>query len=179
MHVFGSHLSNILTPNSDIDICILDVCESNSQTNVNPVNALFTLAPELRSSMDLTYLEVISNAKVPIIKLDCNIKNPNFNSNSNSNSNNNSNDNNNNSLINISVDICINNPSGLVTGAIIRHYIRQYPCLKYIITALKVFLSQRLLQETYTGMYVCMHTYMYVNVLICMRQLVIFHEPEQ
>jgi non-canonical poly(A) RNA polymerase PAPD5/7 len=73
-----------------------------------------------------SYLEVISSAKVPIVKMD-------------------------HIASRISVDICMNNDSGLKTGAIMRKFVKDYPPLRPLTMVLKMFLSQRKLHETYTG----------------------------
>jgi non-canonical poly(A) RNA polymerase PAPD5/7 len=92
MHIFGSQMAQILTPSSDIDIAILDVPGSD-------VNALYSLEVELKKRNVASYLEVISNAKVPIVKLD-------------------------HLRSGISIDICVNNSSGLDTGKLIRKFVR-------------------------------------------------------
>lgn len=87
VHVFGSQLTKILTPTSDIDIAILGVPEEKKTL----LNNLSDLAEALGKEKLASYLEVISSAKVPIVKLD-HIR------------------------YGISVDICVNNDSGLITG---------------------------------------------------------------
>ena len=121
VHIFGSQLTNVLTPTSDLDICILDVPCPGSV-----IGALSQLEAKIRARNIVSYLEVLSNAKVPILKLD-HLK------------------------TGISVDVCINNSSGLVTGMLMRRYLREYPPLKPLVVVMKVFLSQRQLHETYTG----------------------------
>jgi non-canonical poly(A) RNA polymerase PAPD5/7 len=87
---------------------------------------LYVLQEAIYNENIATYLEVIANAKVPIVKFDHRESG-------------------------ISVDICVNNDSGLRTGKIMREFVREYPPLKPLTVVLKVFLSQRRLHETYTG----------------------------
>ena len=62
VHVFGSQMTRILTPTSDIDIAILGVTEEKSLTQ-----NLFDFAAVFRSQC--SYCEVISNAKVTLIQV--------------------------------------------------------------------------------------------------------------
>ncbi len=73
-----------------------------------------------------SYLEVISSAKVPIIKFDHHSSG-------------------------ISVDILVNNMSGLDTGKMMSKFVAEYPVLKPLTLCLKVFLQQRKLNDTYSG----------------------------
>jgi DNA polymerase sigma len=93
LKVFGSQLTRILTSTSDIDICILSVPTRDTVTGStnSEVDCLHLLASKLKETRKFSYVEVISNAKVPIIKTDDLISG-------------------------ISIDICINNDSGLKTG---------------------------------------------------------------
>lgn len=116
-------MTNLLTPNSDLDIAILNV-PMNDTGNV--ISLLDELSRMIRLSLLASYVEVISNAKFPIIKLD-HIKGR------------------------LSVDICINNSNGLNTGKLIKKYIRLYPPLRPLMLVIKLFLSQRKMHETYSG----------------------------
>lgn len=58
VRVFGSQLSNILTPTSDLDITILNVPTNTVQ------NALFQLSDVFKSPNMVTFIEVVANAKV-------------------------------------------------------------------------------------------------------------------
>lgn len=112
IHVFGSQLTQIITPSSDIDIAVLDVPDENDKTQVTN---LYELADAIRSANIASYLEVISSAKVPIIKMD-------------------------HLSSGIAIDVCINNSSGLDTGKLIKKFVRQYPPLRPLTMVLKVFL---------------------------------------
>ena len=102
LKVFGSQYTRMLTSTSDIDISIINVSttsatDGHNSESVTEVDCLYKLASKLKELRIVSYVEVIANAKVPIIKLDhLDSK--------------------------ISVDICINNTSGFDTGTYI-HYI--------------------------------------------------------
>jgi predicted nucleotidyltransferase len=120
--VFGSMLTKILTPTSDIDMAFYDL----DMTGVPPLEPLYKVAEALSAKGVASYVEVFSNAKVPIIKCDHFPTGINF-------------------------DICLNNTSGLATGKLIRENAKLYPQLRPLAITLKIFLSQRKLNETYSG----------------------------
>jgi len=119
--IFGSQLTRILTPTSDLDLAILGVPEPRGSER----SPLDVLGDAIIAQGNVTYCEVIHSAKVPIVKLD--------------------------HKLGISVDICLNNDSGLHTGAYIKQMVDAFPPLRPLTMVLKVFLSQRRLNETYTG----------------------------
>jgi non-canonical poly(A) RNA polymerase PAPD5/7 len=124
VHVFGSQMTKILTPTSDLDIAVLDVPMKN---NEEMADILTLLAEKIKSDDGFaTYVEAITHAKVPIVKLD-------------------------HRQSGISIDICVNNDSGLRTGAMIRKLVREFPPLRPLTIVLKVFLSQRGMNDTYSG----------------------------
>ncbi len=112
IHVFGSQMTKILTPTSDLDIAVLEVPEGEK---FDIAEVLLELAEKFRESTLVSYCEAIVNAKVPIVKLD-------------------------HTASGISVDICINNDSGLKTGKIVRKLVRDYPPLRPLTIVLKIFL---------------------------------------
>lgn len=109
--VFGSQMTKILTPTSDLDIVVMGVPESK----YDPLEVYCTLAEKLKESTLVSYVEAITNAKVPIVKLD-------------------------HRKSGISVDICINNDSGMRTGKLIRQFVKEYPPLRPLVLVLKMFL---------------------------------------
>jgi non-canonical poly(A) RNA polymerase PAPD5/7 len=109
--VFGSQMTKILTPTSDLDIVVMGVPENKHDSSA----IYFTLAEKIRESNLVSYVESITNAKVPIVKLD-------------------------HKKTGIAVDICINNDSGLRTGKLIRRFVREYPPLRPLVLVLKIFL---------------------------------------
>ena len=122
IEVFGSHLTGILTPSSDIDLAMLNV----PIVQDDALEPLFVLADSIREKRLASYCEVISNAKVPIVKLD-------------------------HARTRIAVDICCNNDSGLETGNLMRSFARKFPAMRPLTMVLKVFLAQRRLNGTYSG----------------------------
>ena len=122
IEVFGSHLTGILTPSSDIDLAMLNVPIANDDA----LEPLFALADSVREKRLASYCEVISNAKVPIVKLD-------------------------HARAKVAVDICCNNNSGLETGKLMRSFARKFPSMRPLTMVLKVFLAQRRLNDTYSG----------------------------
>eukprot|EP01038_Epipyxis_sp_PR26KG_P013133 gene13133-17600_t len=126
LHVFGSQMTRILTPTSDLDIVILNVPMKNQDDKDEMQNLLRTLAKRIEDLHIASYVEAIVNAKVPIVKFD-------------------------HRLTGIPIDICINNDSGLKTGKLMRKFVRDYPPLRPLTIVLKLFLSQRGLNETFSG----------------------------
>jgi non-canonical poly(A) RNA polymerase PAPD5/7 len=90
VHLFGSQLTRILTPTSDIDMAVLDVPVGDG---VTVVDCLYEIAMKLRERDLISYVEVISSAKVPIVKFD-------------------------HKRTGIAADICINNKTGIETGIV-------------------------------------------------------------
>ena len=148
VHVFGSQLTRILTPTSDLDLAVVGVpvpilpirtttttsgYQNSSNSNIRNGNSnnndiseyeiaasrcvseLYDLDQAIRQNKLAAYCEVIPNAKVPILKYD-------------------------DKKSGISVDICVNNDSGLGTGKLIRQFVREYPPLRPLVMVLKVFL---------------------------------------
>eukprot|EP01039_Chlorochromonas_danica_P001099 gene1099-1192_t len=123
LEVFGSQMTQLLTPTSDMDLAVLDV---EIPDHEDQSMALASLASRIKQHMQVSYVEAIVNAKVPIVKFD-------------------------HSATGISVDICLNNDSGVRTGKIMVDYMREFPALKPLLCVLKVYLAQRRMSETYTG----------------------------
>eukprot|EP01041_Mallomonas_annulata_P004391 gene4391-8740_t len=121
VHIFGSQMTKFQTPTSDIDLVMLNIPES-----ITPNDALRKVAEEIKNQCIVSYIEVLENAKVPIVKMD-HIRSK------------------------LSIDICCNNTSGLETGQLMRRFSREFPPLKPLTIILKIFLFQRKLGDTYTG----------------------------
>ena len=117
LQYFGSQLSKTLTPSSDLDLVIM---------NIDVKDPLIVLGEHIKKANIASYLEVISSAKVPIVKFDHRDSG-------------------------ISVDILVNNDDGISTGKLIQRLTREFPPLRPLIIILKTFLSQRKLNDTYTG----------------------------
>ena len=117
LQLFGSQSTRILTSCSDIDIAFVNVPTRENTLNCtkSDVDRLFELGNKIKSTGLVSYLEVISNAKVPIIKMD-------------------------HISSGLSVDICINNETGQETGQFVAQAIQQYPALRPLTIVLKIFL---------------------------------------
>lgn len=110
--VFGSQMTELLTPTSDMDIAVLNVDIPEFEDASYP---LAVLASQIKQQMNVSYVEAILNAKVPIVKFD-------------------------HAPTGISVDVCINNDSGVKTGEILKRYLKEFPALKPLLCGLKVYL---------------------------------------
>jgi DNA polymerase sigma len=112
VNIFGSHLTSILIPTSDIDIAVLNVPMKETETPVDLVNSLFVY---LKEKVKIHYIEAVVNARIPIVKYD-------------------------HSESGLSVDICINHDSGLRTGEYMNKMMTVYPPLRPLTLILKIFL---------------------------------------
>ena len=125
VHVFGSQMTQILTPSSDIDITVLNIPPIMKGVKLNQENLLLELANKITGKHVCSYIEVIT-AKVPIIKLD-------------------------HISSGLSVDICCMEESGLHTGALVKKMVSEFPPMRPLTILVKQFLAQRRLNETYHG----------------------------
>ncbi|KAE9039011.1 hypothetical protein PR001_g5461 [Phytophthora rubi] len=87
---------------------------------------LFKLAQCLEEKELVSYLEVIDKARIPIVKMV-------------------------HKASDIHVDVSFNVAGGLATGDLVKHYMRVYPSFRPLTLVLKYFMTQRGLNETYTG----------------------------
>jgi len=117
VELYGSSFTELLIPSSDIDLVVLDF-EDN--------NPLRSLERALRKKCDLSSIERVESARVPIIKL--------VHANSG-----------------LSADISFHICSGLQTGQFVRDCMVKMPEIKPLVIVLKYFLMQRDLNETYHG----------------------------
>ena len=81
------------------------------------IELLYDLADIIKRKLSITYVEVIATAKVPIIKFD--------------------------HVNNVSIDVVLNNDSGIKTGNLLKEYTIKFPMLRPLTLVLKVFMSQR------------------------------------
>jgi DNA polymerase sigma len=115
VHLFGSQYTNILTPTSDIDIAILEVPIPSGKSLVD---MLVEFAGKIHEKINVSYLEAVTGARVPIIKFD-------------------------HAESGLSVDICLNHDSGLRTGQLMKKLARDFPPLLSLTLVLKTFLVSR------------------------------------
>ncbi|KYQ92191.1 PAP/25A-associated domain-containing protein [Tieghemostelium lacteum] len=134
--IFGSFLSDLSLPSSDIDIQVnnIDSVGQSSSTSSSVYNNNFSYDPirDLHSSLiqnhqnSFTNCRLISGAKVPIIKMQS--KNTFYN-----------------------IDICFNTPNGIENTVIVKSLLDKYKSMRTLLLVIKFFLFQNSLHETYTG----------------------------
>ena len=113
---FGSMTNDLCVPDSDVDLVVFNA----------PKNAIHRLAKHFRSNNMVEYMEVLSKARIPIIKLRLN-NSP------------------------YTADISFDQESGPRTGILIREIMSNVPAVRPLVILIKYFLSQRDLNETYRG----------------------------
>lgn len=115
-------LSETHPPPSDLDL----VVESKSMAYSNTSSVLHALASVVKRAGIADRVSIIAKAKVPIIKFvtrHCRF----------------------------SVDISINHVNGVTTGNIVKKFVKELPALRPLVLVVKSFLSQRSMNEVYTG----------------------------
>eukprot|EP00929_Paragymnodinium_shiwhaense_P013593 TRINITY_DN121449_c0_g1_i1.p1 TRINITY_DN121449_c0_g1~~TRINITY_DN121449_c0_g1_i1.p1 ORF type:complete len:489 (-),score=133.98 TRINITY_DN121449_c0_g1_i1:73-1539(-) len=131
VRVFGSFFTGLSLPNGDVDIAITDV-------PVTTGTAMKMLAEHMLARGEISWLEMIESAKVPIIKVrsqSCGLR----------------------------ADIVFNKADGIDTSKFIKDRMKEYPMMKPLLVFLKYFLLQRGLHETYGG---GMGSYLLCNVVL-------------
>ncbi|KAJ2911039.1 hypothetical protein GGI21_000250 [Coemansia aciculifera] len=131
---FGSFETRLYLPTSDIDMTVMLYRQGTTsvaaayQTKDSIARYLYTLARELKRAGFCRSCEVIARARVPIIKTH-------------------------EMVTGIAVDISINADSGVQSAAVQRSFSESvYPhSLRAIVLIIKQFLSQRSMNEVYTG----------------------------
>jgi non-canonical poly(A) RNA polymerase PAPD5/7 len=119
---FGSYQTKLYLPLGDIDLVI----QSPSMAYSDKVTVLHALANTMRRAGITDRVTIVAKAKVPIIK-----------------------------FVTIhgrfSVDISLNQVNGVAAGKMISRYLRELPALRGLVMVTKAFLSQRSMNEVYTG----------------------------
>ncbi|PVF95943.1 Nucleotidyltransferase [Serendipita vermifera] len=123
---FGSYATSLYLPTGDIDIVVQTNMVSTANKN-NTQRSLTQLASILRNAglAERRRIQVIA-ARVPIVK---------FNSVHGG----------------ISIDISLNQTTGLAAILVIKKYLEQFPCLKPLILIIKSYLNQRGMNEVFKG----------------------------
>jgi len=119
IRVFGSFATGLSLPNGDVDVALSDV-------PCLPSTAMKMLADHMLERGEVSWLEIIESAKVPVVKLRS-------------------------QACGLRADVVINRPDGVETSKFVREQLREFPQMKPLIVFLKYFLLQRGLHETYTG----------------------------
>eukprot|EP00484_Ammonia_sp_Unknown_P022127 CAMPEP_0197039372 /NCGR_PEP_ID=MMETSP1384-20130603/16168_1 /TAXON_ID=29189 /ORGANISM="Ammonia sp." /LENGTH=729 /DNA_ID=CAMNT_0042469957 /DNA_START=30 /DNA_END=2216 /DNA_ORIENTATION=- len=129
IHVFGSMKTKLYLPTSDIDLAIYPNKYSKrkkQKANDSKLDYKTELAQELQREHMCSYLEIISTARVPLVKFT-------------------------DSRTNLSVDICFDRESGVIAADEINTLQTKYPALRPLTYFLKYFLWYRNLHEPYRG----------------------------
>jgi len=129
--VFGSYSTGLSLPNGDVDIAVLDVPDAAPK-------AMKMLANRLLADGEISWLEIIESAKVPVVKVRAQASG-------------------------IRADIVFNQPDGIETSRFVRERCEEFPQMRPMLVFLKYFLMQRGLHETYTG---GMGSYLLCNVVL-------------
>ena len=118
--MFGSSVTGLALPKSDVDCTIFDAPGGKGRQQL--------LADQLQEVLGtrVTSLEVISTARVPLVKFV-------------------------DSQTGLGVDVSFDIDSGFRTAKLIRRYLKDLPAAKPLILVVKTFLAQRELNETYSG----------------------------
>jgi len=131
VRVFGSFFTGLSLPNGDVDMAVTDVPGK-------PANAMKMLVEHLLAAGEISWLEIIESAKVPVAKMrsqSCGLR----------------------------ADVVFNQPDGIETSKFIKERMKEYPQMKPLLVFLKYFLLQRGLHETYGG---GMGSYLLCNVVL-------------
>lgn len=139
--VFGSQATGLCLPTSDIDIAI-QLSETDTKTmeegggadsslenwDAPTDNPLHRLAAALRGEWlkELSYLEVIENTRVPLVKFT-------------------------HEPTNICVDVCFNQTTGVQAAQLMLRFMEALPPLRPLTFVLKYFMAARGLNQPYTG----------------------------
>lgn len=131
VRVFGSFYTGLSLPNGDVDIAVTDVpCKQGT--------AMKILADRMLANGDVSWLEIIESAKVPVVKLRS-------------------------QACGLRADIVINVADGIDSSKYVRDRLKEYPQMRPMLVFLKYFLLQRGLHETFTG---GMGSYLLCNVVL-------------
>ncbi|ORX33588.1 hypothetical protein BD324DRAFT_584918 [Kockovaella imperatae] len=122
VHPFGSWQTQLYLPSGDIDL----VVTTNRLTVSNKAKLLAELARAMRMAYLTDVVAIISKARVPIIKFVT-------------------------TQGSLNVDISLNQTNGINAGMIINKYLEILPGARQLIVVVKAFLSQRSMNEVYTG----------------------------
>jgi len=131
VRVFGSFFTGLSLPNGDVDVAILDV-------PCTPGTAMKILADYMLSKGEVSWLEIIESAKVPVMKIRSQASG-------------------------LRADVVFNQHDGLTSSKFVRDRLKEFSHMKPLLVFLKYFLMQRGLHETYTG---GMGSYLLCNVVL-------------
>ncbi|EIW60204.1 uncharacterized protein TRAVEDRAFT_164816 [Trametes versicolor FP-101664 SS1] len=119
---FGSYETKLYLPLGDIDLVIY----SQSMARMDRVSVLHSLANIVKRAGITDRVTIIAKAKVPIIKFVT-------------------------THGRFSVDISINQGNGVTAGKMVKQFLEELPALRSLVLIIKSFLSQRSMNEVFTG----------------------------
>ncbi|KAI0373072.1 hypothetical protein BV20DRAFT_1014460 [Pilatotrama ljubarskyi] len=119
---FGSYETKLYLPLGDIDLVIY----SKSMARMDKVSVLHSLANIMKRAGITDRVTIIAKAKVPIIKFVT-------------------------THGRFSVDISINQGNGVSAGKVVKRFLQELPALRALVLIIKSFLSQRSMNEVFTG----------------------------
>ncbi|PIL24355.1 hypothetical protein GSI_14108 [Ganoderma sinense ZZ0214-1] len=119
---FGSYDTKLYLPQGDIDLVIY----SRSMMRMAKSSVLHSLANIVKKAGITDRVTIIAKAKVPIIKFVT-------------------------THGRFSVDISINQGNGVDAGKMVKQFLRELPALQSLVLIIKSFLSQRSMNEVFTG----------------------------
>mmetsp|Transcript_112726 Transcript_112726/g.318587 ORF Transcript_112726/g.318587 Transcript_112726/m.318587 type:complete len:815 (-) Transcript_112726:126-2570(-) len=119
--VFGSSSTGLCLPTADVDVVVSDI-----DAGVSVTTAMKQLAEKLLERNEVSKLEIIQSAKVPVLKLQQR-------------------------STGLMADLIFNRLDGLETSRFIREQIELFPALVPLVLFIKLYLLQRGLSDTYTG----------------------------
>jgi len=131
IRIFGSFFTGLSLPNGDVDVAVLNV-------PCRPGTAMKILADTMLASGEISWLEIIESAKVPVMKIrsqSCGLR----------------------------ADIVFNMQDGLQTSKFIKQSLKEFPQMYPLLVFVKYFLLQRGLNDTFTG---GMGSYLLCNVVL-------------
>ncbi|CAK9056128.1 Terminal nucleotidyltransferase 4A (DNA polymerase sigma) (LAK-1) (Non-canonical poly(A) RNA polymerase PAPD7) (PAP-associated domain-containing protein 7) (TRAMP-like complex polyadenylate polymerase) (Terminal guanylyltransferase) (Terminal uridylyltransferase 5) (TUTase 5) (Topoisomerase-related function protein 4-1) (TRF4-1) [Durusdinium trenchii] len=137
VHIFGSTSTSLNLPSADIDVAIVNV------TNLRVTTAMKQLAERMLERQEVSKVEIIQSAKVPVMKVQQR-------------------------TTGLMADIVINKTDGLDTAKFVREQMAIFPAMPPLVLFLKLFLAQRNLHETYMG---GLGSYLLVCVVLSFLQL--------
>ncbi|KAI0636561.1 hypothetical protein C8Q77DRAFT_1154490 [Trametes polyzona] len=119
---FGSYETKLYLPLGDIDLVIY----SKSMARMDKVSVLHSLANIVKRAGITDRVTIIAKAKVPIIKFVT-------------------------THGRFSVDISVNQGNGVTAGKMVKQFLEELPALRSLVLIIKSFLSQRSMNEVFTG----------------------------
>jgi non-canonical poly(A) RNA polymerase PAPD5/7 len=137
VNLFGSQATGLFLPSSDIDLVVMvklfdekndPIKDDESEWRAEKQSPLFRVAEALKDAWrdKLSYLEVIEQTRVPLVK--CTHK-----------------------PSGVSIDICFNQQTGVKAAALMTTFLKAMPPLRPLTFVLKYFTASRGLNEPYSG----------------------------